>query len=162
MVEPEVDEHFLQLPRAVNRTDDFLLLQLEDDGRSALLLFRIHSRSGLVAAFLRLLGLTRLLERNFEFFGDLTRAQAQCRQIGQPGIDARVAETLRMQLLVDVSLEADGANVLDIAGPRAERHATDDMPDSRVVCWQILLGGGHADDREKGNKSNSGLHKYRI
>ena len=161
VVEPEINENFLQLPGAVDRADDLLLLQLEDDGGRAALLFRIRlRRAGVV--LLGLLLLTSLQQRRLKLFGNLAGAHAEGRQVCQPHLDARVGESFRVQLLVDVPLDADRANMLDIARTCAERHPADRVADSPLVCWKILLSRRDADERERGNKCDPDPHRYRT
>ncbi len=69
VVEPEIGEHFLQLPLAVDRAKHLLFAELDDDAVGFLLHRLLGGRRRIAV---RLLFLARLDCGAFEFVGELT------------------------------------------------------------------------------------------
>ena len=153
MVEPEIGQHFLELPLAVDRADQLLLGELHHHLIGAL----PHLRGG-AGRWHRLVlfaGPSRLLPafpahlqlRDLELFRDLTRAHADRGQAGKPRGDGAVRDPLRLQLLLDVALQTDFPDGCHVAGARTEAHPVEDVDDGFVVGGKRgggEVGGGRA------------------
>ena len=150
MVEPEVREHFLQLPLAVDGAQHFLLTQFLDDAPRPLL-NGAHLGSRLAVGLLPVA--PRFDRRPFVHLLDLARAQGDGGQVLQPLGHRRVRDPLGVQLLVDVLLQSKRSNPLHVAGTRPERDTVEHVHDSSgsdpepgcnpVATW--LEPGGAAD-----------------
>ena len=146
MVEPEIDQHFLELTFTVGSTNDLLLHQLGEHGalrpRRLLLFRRAHFPPrdvrircvvrGRAAALLLLLppqhhGRNEVLLR--EFLCGL-RQRLKRRQSGR---ESGIGNLVRMELLLDVGLEADTADGVDVTCPRSEPEAVQHVHDSAIV-----------------------------
>ena len=136
VIEPEIRQHFLQLTLAVNRADDFLLAELDDDEVGALL-HRV-GRSRLRVLFVLRCGILLALFpgldlRDLVLLGDVARAQRQRRQPCEPRLDVRVVELFRTKLLGDVLLHAERPNPRQIARPWPEADAVEHVENQPVI-----------------------------
>ena len=157
MVEPEVDEHFLQLVLRSGRSNQFLRGELDDhlplwtDILGACGAFH----AGLRSADRHLTGTRRLhrrLRRASTFlraqvdFGQGAWRQCQRRQRGEPRLESRVRHPLRMQLRLQPGVESNGLQALDGGRRGAEGDAIRDM-DSGVPLQPHYTGARDADCR---------------
>ena len=71
--------------------------------------------------------------RDLELLRDLTRAHPDRRQAGEPRGDGAVGNPLRLELLLDVALQADFPDRRHVAGARTEAHPVEDVDDGFVV-----------------------------
>ena len=157
VVEPEVDHHFFELALAVRGAQDLGLHQLAKRlaflphdlhlvGRHHLagagllrgrvLLRRRHRsvvRRRLLCCLLPLQIAPDRLRRNVVVPGHLRGALRQCFEGREPGDGCTVVDARRLQLLLDVVREADGANTFDITGRGAEAEAIQDVNDGSRV-----------------------------
>jgi hypothetical protein len=67
--------------------------------------------------------------RDLELFRDLTRAHPDRREPGEPGADGAVGDAVRLQLLLDVTLQADCADRCHVARTRSEAHTVEHVDD---------------------------------
>ena len=95
VVEPEVGEHFLQLPLAVDGAQQLLLAELDDHGVGLLLhgIRRCRRRSDwprvAAAGGLLLPAIApRFQQRPLELLGDLAASSAERREAGEPAVHA--------------------------------------------------------------------------
>ena len=150
VVEPEVDQHFLELARRIDGAQDFLLRQLVHHRAAALaqlaqagpLLGRHVVRAGglariggvaLRAGVLAPLGPALAQERGVVALGDRRRVERQRLEVGQAGPHRGIRELLRMELLVEIALEAHLTDARHVARRRAERRPRQHMGDRGVV-----------------------------
>ena len=126
MIEPEIGQHFLQLPLAVDRAQQLLLAQLDDDA-VGFLLHRLFF--GGRRAVVRFLFLARLDCRPFEFVGELARAHANRPQARETATHAAVGNAIGPQLFVDIALDAGGHDAFDVPRPWPEADAVEHVLD---------------------------------
>src|SRR5437762_10615697 len=134
MVEPEIGEHFLQLPVGVHRAQELVLAELDDDEVAALLdrigHFRLARRH--VVFRVLLARAPRLDLRALDLLGDLLRAHLHGLEPGEPRGHAAVRNPFGAQLLVDVPLDADRADALDVAQARAKTNTAEDVDEELI------------------------------
>ena len=132
VVEPEVGQHFLELPLAVDRAQHLLLGSSTHHAVGALL-HRVRRRLAVRSARSSPLArpassaAARLELRDLVLLRDLPRAQAERRQPGEPRGHRRVGDPLRVELLVDVALRgpvAGHASTSPGRGPKPMRLST--------------------------------------
>src|SRR5437762_2517845 len=134
MVEPEIGEHFLELPLGVDRAQELLLAELDDDEVAALLDRIGHFRlAGRHVVFRVLLARAPRLDlRALDLLGDLSRAHLHGLEPGEPRGHAVVRNPFGAQLLVDVPLDADRADALDVAQARAKTNTAEDVDEELI------------------------------
>ena len=156
VVEPEIGEHFLELPLAVHGAEHLLLPQLDDHAVRLLLLALSELRA--LYRVERLLPLPPRLDlRHLVRLRDLSRAHRQRPQPGQAGRDRAVRNALRMELLIDVAPDAHRADSRDVARPRTKADAVQDMADRPVVAWNRRCArqpAGAGKDGENGDEND--------
>ena len=139
VVEPEIDQYFLQLPLAVDGPQQLLGNQfLEEDlllpksrptfGRSFTRRLGARRRLRLTAALL-----AQLQERLQILLRNLLRRHAQGRHACQPGVDGAIGDAAGLKLLVDPRRQANPAHAVDIARARPEPEAVEGVHDRRFV-----------------------------
>ena len=177
MIEPEVDEHFLQLALGQRGAQNLGLHQLADHGLRLLLRHSLFRRrrglrrrvSGRHAghrrvrrrACLLLFGLTPQAIGRLEVLRrQLRRAHGECREFAEPRVERAIRDTLGMQLLIDVRGEANLLDAGHVAGPRAVADAVEYVGNrSRVGLrrHQRPLGaeqiGGEDEDNGHGDRA---------
>jgi hypothetical protein len=137
MVEPEIGQHFLELPLAICRAQNLLLAELDHDQIGLLLHGIGRLRRCRVGVFGVLLTVApRLEHRQLELLGNFARAHADRGQAGQPRLHRRVRKALGMELLVDISLYPHRPDLSDIPEARAEPDAVQDVDNRLVVIGQ--------------------------
>ncbi len=127
--------------RAVDRSQDLLLGQLDERTVGAPLHLRIRPRvlfpflAVLVPSFRGCLpcGAPGLQLRDLELFSDLPGAHLERGQAGESPFDIRIADSFGMELFVDVSIDAHRTNAFDVAWPGAESKTVEDVADGLVV-----------------------------
>ncbi len=117
MIEPEIGENFFELALAVNSAKNLLLAQFDEHTVGRHLDHPLRG-SRFVARFLSLP--PRLEQRLFIFLSQLPRTHRQRHQRLQALARRRIVYSFRMQLLVDVAIDADSADPLDVTCSRAE------------------------------------------
>ena len=137
VVEPEVGENFLQLPFAVDGTQDLLFGEVGEHLAFAPGLGRRHARRLIQRLvpdrLLRFLLSPSFLRRTVVVTEERRRRFACRRQPHEPGVDVSVVDALWMQLPIDERLDAHPPHLLDVAGSRTKCDAVEDMGDGPVV-----------------------------
>ena len=128
VVEPEVGQHFVQLPLAVDGPNDLRVGQFDERqvGAHPLGAIRRWRRSagiGRCIAALRLAGATRLECGNRKLLGDVARRQLQGLEPVESPLQTPVFERVRMELLLDEALDAHALHPFDVAGAGTIRDA---------------------------------------
>jgi hypothetical protein len=144
VVEPEVREDFLKLALAVDRTQELLFGQLQDE-----LIRALHFRYGrrlpvFFCPFLRLHTpfATRPQDGNFEALRDVVSAQTKRGQAFKPTGYLLVCDEFGSKLLLDVALEPDFPDSCDVAFAWSERNPVQDVRDGPVVIRKRGCGRG--------------------
>ena len=165
VVEPEVGQDFLQLPLAVDGAQQLLRAEL-DHGAVGLLLHgirhprRLGLRLGLVGCrslplspWPRIAGCANCSEISRELRPSVTRPARR-------SLNGAVRDPFGMELLVDVRLQSSRPDLLDIARPRAEADAVQDVNDGFVIIRDgggrhrgvLLVGSEESHDRKSGGE----------
>ena len=168
VVEPEVDEDFLELARGVDGTQHLLLAELVEDDASLLTqlahagaLGRIpvvaagdrsgHGRGGRVLAVVPALA----QQRRVIALGDGRRIEGQRLEWCESRPHGGVRQPLGVELLIDVPLQSERPHMGDIFGTAAEAHTIEDVDDRQVVECR---GSGLRDGAGRRQQQHAGHH----
>src|SRR5439155_25517708 len=86
--------------------------------------------------------------RQLVHLGDFARAHADGREAAQTSGHSGIREALRVELLVDVTVDANRSDALDVPLARSESDRVEHVPDDFVALVIIGRGCGRPPHRE--------------
>ena len=177
VVEPEIGHHFLELPFAVDATDEPVCNQLLQELLRTLqhvfhhVFLNLLPSCNLLALLGRIWACRLLVRLDSQLTGDLLRfwklieelggAHRERIEVGYPVIRSCIGDSIGMELLLDVVAETQPLNAFDIIGSRPKTKTVKDMRD--FLFFRNLLGRRdrrRRDEEKKQKNQNNGAYRF--